>query len=421
MMRFDKVLPDAAFLYTSHFFRYVFPLAVVPFLARHLGPEAYGIVLTALSLTTLVAIIVEYGFGVSGARDIAASDPNALGPVLSGVLTAKLLLVVLACAFGTGIAAASPVLRAHYGFVAWAVALGIVQGMNMSWFFRAVGRTGTGITIDITSQLVYVVCLFSFVTRPEHSILVLIFQTTCLAGGQFASLVFIYLHTPYNMVPWRSALTTLVRGLSMFTLSASIAAYTAAGSLILALLAGPEQVGFFGPADRLVSAALQLTAPLSALLLPHMTRTVLADPKRAMNILRVIVVVLTAGAIAGATLAVMLAGYMLPILLGPGFEPSVPIFRALVLVLPLSIYSQCLAMLLLIPVGRDRAVTGVALGAGALNLLLAVALVPKFGAVGMACGRIVTEAAVAVVSTIVVLRLRRQWAERSLDGGTEIG
>ncbi len=67
-MHRHKLFTDGALLYFAHIFRYVFPIVIIPLLARKLGAEHYGIVLVGLSLATLVSLIVEFGFNVSGTR-----------------------------------------------------------------------------------------------------------------------------------------------------------------------------------------------------------------------------------------------------------------------------------------------------------------------------------------------------------------
>lgn len=62
-------------------------------LARAWGPERFGVFMYAFTLTSLAALVADYGFAAQLMREVARA-PAQLGEALSAVLSAKLMLLV---------------------------------------------------------------------------------------------------------------------------------------------------------------------------------------------------------------------------------------------------------------------------------------------------------------------------------------
>src|ERR1700744_1998510 len=79
---------------------YALPLLTFPYLARVLGPSGWGVGGFAQAIGEVIASVVEYGFGLSAARDTSRhrNEPKHLSALISGVLGAKFLLATLCIA-----------------------------------------------------------------------------------------------------------------------------------------------------------------------------------------------------------------------------------------------------------------------------------------------------------------------------------
>ena len=50
---------------------YLLPLILLPFLVRVLGTEKYGLVMFAQSTAVILSVIVDFGFNLSGTREVS--------------------------------------------------------------------------------------------------------------------------------------------------------------------------------------------------------------------------------------------------------------------------------------------------------------------------------------------------------------
>lgn len=111
---------------------------------------------------------------------------------------------------------------------------------------------------------------------------------------------------------------------------------------------------------------------------------------------------MTAFGLVGAGLAFGLAPLIIPLVFGPGYEPSVSALRILSLSIPFVAVSNVLGLQWMLPLGLDRAFNSIIITAGVLNVLLAVVLIRTFGLTGMA-GAVVFSEGFAALAMLVYL------------------
>jgi O-antigen/teichoic acid export membrane protein len=100
----------------------------------------------------------------------------------------------------------------------------------------------------------------------------------------------------------------------------------------------------------------------------------------------------------------VVAPYIVPLALGPGFEPSVELLRNLAPLMPLAAISQFIGGNVLIPMRRDLMVTLIT-AAGAIALLAGIfAFTPAGGAAATAHVRVISQGLIAALMVWAVLR-----------------
>jgi PST family polysaccharide transporter len=404
--RHKKFMLDAGFLYGAHFFRYLFPFIILPFLARTLGPERYGLLLIAMSVSGLVGVVIEFGFNLSATRDIAAVPPGQLSDIAGSIFVAKVILVAPAILFGIATIATVDALRNELWFGACGILLGVVQGANLSWYFRGTDRMAIAVVMEFAAQVLNIGLLFLLVHSPQDAVLVLVAQIVAIAAVQLCALVVVSRETGVRFASLQRGIRVLKEGLPIFIQHASWATYATASCLVLGWFSTPEQVGYFGSADKFVNAGLQLMNPLLVLLFSYVTRSLIDRPETARTALRITVVALTVAAAAAAMLNTIHGPTIASFILGKSFDQAGQVLIVLGLILPFCAAGQSLVMLLLLPTRNDGLVTKLVIIGAVVNLSSAVILAPTYGAIGMAVSRVLTEISVTIVMLLMIARYR---------------
>ena len=396
------------------------PLLTVPYLARTLRPEGWASVLVAQALGNWLLLLLEYGFDLSGTRAVAQARtaPHTMAEVIGGVQGAKLLLVPLAVGIAVAVFLVLPSMRADGRMLSWAVAFAVLRGLNPFWYFQGMERVRAAVLVDAGARACAALGVFVFVHGPADGWRVLALQAV-FAGVSLAILTAwmareVRLRRP--AVP--AALGTLRRASGVFGVRAASGFYVQANTLILDAISNPLAVSFFGGAERIVRASINLLQPLTQAFLPRISYLSVADPLRAQRTIeRCLVFVGGLGALFGVA-AFAGAPLLTGLLLGPGYEGAVPVMRALA-VLPLLVaIDTVLGLYWAVPFGHERAFLGAVVGAGVMNIVLALLLVPRWGALGMAAAVVAAELVVLLSLSSLYLRRRASSAASPLTASS---
>jgi PST family polysaccharide transporter len=74
---------------------YLFPLIILPYVVRVLGPENYGLVQFAAAFNLYFVLLCDYGFNLSGTRAVSVNrnDENKLSQIFSSILIIKVIMI----------------------------------------------------------------------------------------------------------------------------------------------------------------------------------------------------------------------------------------------------------------------------------------------------------------------------------------
>jgi PST family polysaccharide transporter len=272
------------------------------------------------------------------------------------------------------------------------------------WYFLGLERMRFPSIVNLTARIAYTGLIFVFVTSPDKGWMILALQgisSTVVAVVLFVSM---YRDVPWNTPNTARGMAALRMGWSMFLFRSAVSLYTTANTFILGLFVPPAVVSFYGGAERSNKAAQAFMQPLSLALFPRMSHLITSNLARAAQVARHTLLLFGGLALViGASIA-MLAPLLIRIVLGPGYGPAVPVFQVLAILLPLIAISNVLGVQWMWPLGMDRAVNRIIMSAGLLNIVLAVWLAPRYGAVGIAWAVVMAESFVTLAQAVVLHR-----------------
>lgn len=384
----------------------VLPLATLPFLTRVLGPDAWGQLAAVQALGITLSLIVEYGFVFSATRTVAAhrDQPDVIARTAAQVLSAKLMLSVVAGVVGLSIFVLVPAFREHPLLFALGLVYAVAQGFTPLWYFQGLEDMRLVAVIDVAMKALSTVLIFLLIRRPEQAWQVLALQSGTIVLAQVLNTARLYRRVSYRPPGLAAGTEGLRSGWSMFLFRGAVGLYTTANAALLRAFVPSAAVAQYANADRLANAAKSLVQPVTQVLFPRMSYLVHHDPAAADRLARwslLVLVGLTSLVAAGAYLV---APAFIPWFLGSAYQPSVPLFQLLCLTFPLVAASNVLGIQWMLPQGMDRAFNAIIMTAGVLNLVLALMLVPVSGALGMVWTVVISEGFVVIAMMLYLAR-----------------
>ena len=407
----SPVARNSAALYGVQVCRKVFPLITIPYLMRTLKAGGWGTVAFVLSLSELVALMVEFGFNLSATREISQKRDQkvACGEIVAGVLGAQAVLASLGVGVALLISRYFPLLRDNPKLLLAGLVYAVAQGCTPLWFFQGLERMRLAAALEVSAKCLMLTGVFCLVRTPGDGWKVVVLQAAATGVSTISGIV-LALGSFTVRLPNRALVAgALQRGWPMFVFRSAESLYGVGNSFLLGLFAAPTIVGYFAAAEKISKAVFGLLNPVREALYPRLSYLVASAEAEAAKLARVGIAIMTA---AGALLAlgvVAFAPALIRILGGREFEPAVPILRilgALPFVLSIT-YSVGLQWLL--PLGRDRDVNRVVLRGGAINLAASFLLAPRLGAAGMALSVVASELFVCISLVRLVVSSTKLW------------
>ncbi len=397
-----------AFVYAGYAFRYLYLLVLVPFYGRVLGAAEYGRVLAAMSLFQVVWLVGEYGFPPVGARDAAAAQsPAELARIYGRNVHGRLMTALPAAAIGLGGTLLSPLLRERPIFGVLATLTGLLAAFNLGWFFQGTLRFRTSVILEMLGFAINLPLILFLVRGPHDGarVLAVLFVSSLIATVTAHVLAVRSLgeHKP----SCKGGRALIADSTALFAHKGLILLMANSSTYLISLFASAAEVGYYGAAERLVSAALSLMNPANQVLIGTVSRQIASrdGEERAFALMRRGFFVFGVFGTAMLLGTLLLGGTLIPLILGESFRPSIPMLHVLAVIFPFAAIDQVVTGYVLIPLRLDRVVTRVSFQSAVVTVLLVITLGRLFGGVGVSWARSL-GAAMMAMNLLFTLRTR---------------
>lgn len=322
------------FLYVMQVSGYVFPLLTFPYLTRILGAARYGTIVFANAVMQYFSMLLEFGFILSATKTCSErrDDKAVLGAVTLSVIGGKLLLAL----FGAVVLATCCALSQNFCEDAVFFVLsyvGIVLSVFLPDFlFRGIEQMGVITYRVILSKAVYTAVIFVLVRRPSDYMLV---PTATIVSNLVAVVLsWIEIRRRGLIVPAKVTAGEIFRHLkesSVFFLSrVAVSLYSTLNTVLLGFRFPSSALGQYGAANGLTNTCRSMLSPISDSLYPYLVN------RKNFTLVRKMLLILEPVIIAGCVLLWFIATPVIRIVCGEGYDGAVPVFRAM---LPLVIIS----------------------------------------------------------------------------------
>lgn len=396
--------------YAGYFFRYVYLIVLIPFYARVLGPEAYGLVLAAMSVQAIVWTIQNWGFAFTGARNIASLKTDAeRNHEFSRHLTARFILIPIAVGAGIAFTLGSPLLRGQPAIAALAVLCGTIAGFNLGWYFQGRMNFTTPVYIEIAGFVITLSMVLLLVRGSADAIYVMVALATSSAITSYVAYHIVAKSEKLRFSNFSEGFQLIKQSTPLFITSGTYALMTNVGTYSLSTFAGPEQVAYFGTAEKVITTGLSLLAPAGQVMLSWFSKMmhendnaheVLRQQKRAVKW------VCIAGAL--ATLASLtVAPPLLNLVLGEKFEHASTILMVMSPIFLLAAFNNAISVYVFLPHRLEREISAISIGTTILGIGLTVLGAWLGGAIGAAMARASSEL-IASLALMALYRYKRK-------------
>ena len=389
---------------------YILPLITLPYLVRALGPEKFGLVAFAQAFTYYFMVIAEYGFIHTASKKIAISrDTNdGLVQVFNSIMLIKIILLGICFIALVVIIAAFSKFRRDWDLYLITYFAVMSNIFFPTWFFQGMEKMKYISYLTILSRVIFIVAIFSLVKARSDYIYV---PLSNLIGTVTASVISLWIIIKKFGIRIKAPLKTSIyselrEGWHVFLGMASVSVYTTSNIFILGLFCRNEIVGYYKAADSIIKAFVALLSPVSQSMYPYISRLVVDSKKKAVAIIKKLLIGVGAATIIMGVAIFTFAPYIVKILLGPQYTQSVIILRILSPLPFLLGTSSIVAVQGLLAFNMNKAFSSIVICVGIVNVILAFILTPLYKDIGISIALLISEM-IATCAVIFVFKYRR--------------
>lgn len=186
------VAVNFSWLVALEFFVLLSPLVTYPYLIRTVGMELYGTVVFAQVIVTYVSLVVNFGFNLTGAKEIASNlaNPDKISEIVSSVFINK-FAIWLVCFFVYLLMISSfSFFSEHYALYFFSFFLTLNELLFPIWFYQGIEKMKYVTCVNVAIRLFFIGAIFIFVRQETDYIYVPVLNS---AGAVLAGIASLYI------------------------------------------------------------------------------------------------------------------------------------------------------------------------------------------------------------------------------------
>ena len=314
---------------------YLLPLINIPYLLRVIGPEHYGLIAFSQAVMAYFVTLNDYGFNLSATRELAVRRDDSVlrSELYSSVMAIKCCFCLLSFLILCSLVHFVP--RFHDNGSVFLASFGIVVGTMLfpQWFFQGIEKIYWISAMNLAANIVFTAGIYLLVRKPSDFLIAAIVQAAgkVVAGVVGLIILFSTEHVKLTLPTPGQIRHRFVDGWYLFLSSAAATFYTSSNAVVLGVVCGMTEVGYFSAAYKIFAAGQGLVSPMCQAMYPHVCSLAHRSRELAINYLRKAMIVIGGITLFGGLLVILFAKIIVHLAMGPKFGASVPVLELMAL------------------------------------------------------------------------------------------
>lgn len=256
LYRYKTILANFSYLSVLQIFTILFPLLTYPYLLRVIGLELYGVIVFAQAIINYVSLVINFGFNMSGARNVAIhkEDKTLLSRIVSSTYLCKFILWFICLIVYLSVISIVPFFQDHYWVYVLSFLLTFNELLLPIWFFQGIEKMKYITIVNLSARLLFVGAIFLFVHEQEDYWLVPLLNGI---GAVFAGCLSLYIvlrkeKVKLSVTPVRELKLAYKESFPLFVSGLSTQIYVNVNKLVIGSFLGMSEVSIYDMADKVL-------------------------------------------------------------------------------------------------------------------------------------------------------------------------
>lgn len=273
----NKILvSNFSYLAVFNAFSLVFPLITYPYLIKTIGLELNGVIVFGQSLSVYLALFINFGFNISGARSVAINreDRHEVEKTISSIYTSKILIWCLLFVIWLIIINTFQFFKAHYLVYFWSFFITINEVLFPIWFFQGLEKMKYITIVNLSTRLLFIGLIFFLVkdSSQYYRVSFLYAMGAVLAGILSCWIVFYRMRYKFLPPKFKWIKNSIKEGFPLFLSIISIQIYTNISKILVGAFLGMSQVSIYDFCSRMIAVVRMPTTVVQQTIFPKISR-----------------------------------------------------------------------------------------------------------------------------------------------------
>lgn len=268
----SKLAQNGMWLILLQGFNTVVPIITLPYITRILSAAGYGEFALSLNWIGYFQVIVEFGFGLTGARKVAmCKHDDELPKIRSSIIYARMLLLIVCAIVFFIVVFATKVSETQIVCMLILFLMVIAIVFQQTWFFQGISEMKNITIINASSRTISVALIFFLVKSVDHLYLYCFLYTV---NYLIASVVGCFIvNKKYQVkvckVDIKDVIKEIQEGWSLFVSCGMSKIFGSIGITILGVIATKADVGIYSAINKIPYVMTLLFAAIGQALYPQ--------------------------------------------------------------------------------------------------------------------------------------------------------
>lgn len=252
----------------------ILPLITMPYLFKVLGVEKFGLIAFSYSLITFFNVIVDYGFELSGTRDVALNknDKKELIKIYSRIQLSKFILLIFSFILLSSLILSFDRFAQEWQLYYLTFLFVIGNTIFPVWLFQGIEEMKYISYLNLFSKLFFTISIFIFIQTPEDYLYQPLLNGLGIICIGTYSIYFIKkkYSISIELQPLSDIYKTLSDSWNIFLTSLLPNLYNNFSTFFLGLISSVENVAYYSLATRIVDVAGSITQIIRNVTFPYL-------------------------------------------------------------------------------------------------------------------------------------------------------
>ena len=381
----------------------IFPLITAPYIFRTLGPVGSGRVDSAAAIITYFMMFASLGIPTYGIRTCAKVRDNKekLSKTVQELMIINGVSMLLSFTVFLIMLAVVPEFSQERTLLLINSISMVLNVIGVTWFYNAIEQYAYITTCSIVFKIISILMMFLWVKNPEDYIKY--GAITVFAGSASYLLNFWNLrkYISFKKTEPHDFMQHMKPIMIFFATTAAISVYTNLDIVMIRFMKGNAEVGYYTAAIKVKTLLVSLITSLGTVLLPRLSYYIEKGEKEEFH--RMVVKAFNFVMLVGLSVTmyfIFMARESIFLLAGDQFAASILPMQILMPAVWLIGLSNITGIQILTPLGYESKVVYSIVYGAALDFVLNLVLIGKYGAAGAAFATLMAELIVFVVQCV---------------------